>query len=417
SASVTGQVVFMGYGIDAPSMGYTAFDEHNVRGKIVVVLAGTPDGLASEERAHFGSMLTKVDTAVRHGAIGVIGIPSNRGNAAAGRTALVRSVSRPREIVAYKNGEKDSIDVVARLTEAGMDKVLTAAKVEASSVFEGEPVTGPWDVTLKMTSKTTYRDYTSPNIIGKIVGADPKLRDEYIVLTAHLDHIGKLSSVERGVDIINNGAMDNAMGTASLIEEARLFMAGETPPQRSLLFIALTAEEKGLLGSEYFVENPTVPVDDMVANVNLDLPLALFEFVDVVAFGAQHSSLKDTAAKAAGKLGVEVIPDPVPEMALFVRSDHYNFVKKGIPSIFLIFGFGNGGEEAFSSYMAADYHRPSDQPDLPIRYDMTAKFAELNYLIAGAIANDAERPRWNEDSVFRDLFAPDQPARPSPTGM
>ncbi len=404
--TVTAPMVFVGHGIDAPSLGYTAYQDHDVSGKIVALLPGVPPGLPSEERAHFSNPETKRATAARHGAVGIIGLSSVRGTTESGRAALARSVALADDIVAYKDGRKAVIDASALMTSAGTDKLLAAAGVDPDAVFAAKPALGPLGVTLSMTAKTSYTDYKSPNIIGMIEGSDPVLKDEYVVLTAHLDHIGRLTSVQRGVDVINNGAMDNATGTATLLEEARRFVGAEERPKRSILFLALTAEEKGLLGSEYFVHHPTVPREAMVANVNLDMPIALFDFVDVIAFGAQHSSLKETTATAAAKLDVALSPDPVPEQALFVRSDHYNFVKKGIPSVFLFFGFGNGGDDVFSDFMVTHYHRPSDEIGLPIRYDVAAKFAELNYLIASEIANAPDRPRWNEDSLFGTLFAP-----------
>jgi Zn-dependent M28 family amino/carboxypeptidase len=257
-----------------------------------------------------------------------------------------------------------------------------------------------------MKGESVWEDYASPNVIGMIEGADPKLKDEYVVLTAHLDHIGKLRVIEEDPeqDIINNGAMDNASGISTLLEEARKFVSDGERPRRSILFVALTAEEKGLLGSEYFAQNPTVPASSMVANVNLDMPILLHEFTDVIAFGAEHSSLRETVERAASSMGVGVTPDPVPQMVLFVRSDHYNFVKAGVPSVFLFLGFADGGQESFQDFMTNHYHRPSDEPDLPIQYDMAAKFAELNYRIAKEIANADQRPTWNEGSFFGDLF-------------
>lgn len=182
------------------------------------------------------------------------------------------------------------------------------------------------------------------------------------------------------------------------------FSAGE-PPRRSVLFVALAAEEMGLLGSEYFAQHPTVPADAMVANVNLDMPILLHEFTDVIAFGAQHSSLKETAQMAAASMGVTLSPDPVPNMVLFVRSDHYNFVKQGIPSVFLFLGFENGGEEKFRWFMGTNYHRPGDDISQEILWDQAARFAEINYRIAKSIANADERPSWNEGDFFGDYFA------------
>lgn len=403
--AVSGEVVFVGYGMDAPMFGQTAYRDLDVRGKIVAMVQGTPEGLPSEERAHFGSGRTKRDTAAKYGAVGVINLSDTRGANAAGRARLAQYFATATNMVVHPEGRHPTVEAYAMMTKAGTAKLLAAAGVDGAALFAGDVAPGPMGVSVDMSSTTRFEDYQSPNVVGMIEGSHPALKDEYVVLTAHLDHVGKLKSVQADKDLINNGAMDNASGTATLLEEARKFMSGDAP-RRSVLFVALTAEEKGLLGSEYFAQNPTVPASGMVANVNLDMPILLHEFTDVIAFGAQHSSLKATTAQAAGSMGVTLVPDPVPHMALFVRSDHYNFVKVGVPSVFLFLGFDNGGEASFQNFMATTYHKPSDQPDLPIMYDMAAKFAELNYRIAKEIANADDKPSWNDDSVFGTLFSP-----------
>ena len=165
--------------------------------------------------------------------------------------------------------------------------------------------------------------------LGVLRGSDPLLADEYVVYTAHLDHIGELHAenpANGNDDRINNGALDNASGISVMLETARLFAHGEAP-RRSIMFIAVPAEEKGLVGSEYFAMNPTVPIKSIVSEVNLDMPLLLYDFGDVIAFGAEHSSLGETVREAAGSFGTELTPDPFPEQNIFVRSDHYRFAK------------------------------------------------------------------------------------------
>ncbi|MEM9232879.1 MAG: M28 family peptidase [Pseudomonadota bacterium] len=400
SFDVTAEVVFMGYGIDAPMFGQVAYDELNVTGKIVAVLSGAPDDLPSEERAHFQSSSSKRLAAKEHGAVGYVTLNPTGGATAA---QLERFAQRASDVVVHPGGMNREIAAGAYLTQAGTEKLAEAAGMVAADFVDAAHE--PLGVTMRIAGESAWDDYISPNVVGMIEGSDPELKDEYVILTAHLDHIGKLRVIEEEPDrdIINNGAMDNAAGISTLLEEARKFSAGEAP-RRSILFLALTAEEKGLLGSEYFARNPTVPADSMIANVNLDMPILLHEFTDVIAFGAEHSSLKETTEAAGATMGVTMSPDPVPQMVLFVRSDHYNFVKQGVPSVFLVLGFGNGGEESFQNFLGTHYHRPSDQRDLPIMYDQAARFAELNYRIAKEIANQDERPTWNEDSFFGQRF-------------
>ena len=194
-----------------------------------------------------------------------------------------------------------------------------------------------------------------------------------------------------------------------MLETARLFTQGE-PPRRSILFVAVTGEEKGLVGSEYFAMNPTVPVESIVSEVNLDMPLLLYEFGDVIAFGAEHSSLGDTVREAAQSYSTELTPDPFPEQNLFVRSDHYSFVKQGIPSVFLVTGMKSldgsvDTQPIFESFLQKHYHKPSDDLNLPINYAAAATFTRINTKIGKLIANDPDRPTWHEGDFFGRTFA------------
>ena len=214
---------------------------------------------------------------------------------------------------------------------------------------------------------------------------------------------------EADKDIINNGALDNASGVSVLLETARLFTQGE-PPRRSILFVAVTGEEKGLVGSEYFAMNPTVPVDAIISEVNLDMPLLLYEFGDVIAFGAEHSSLGDTVREAAQSYAIELSPDPFPEQNIFVRSDHYRFVQQGIPSVFLVTGMKSLDESVdtqpiFEGFLKEHYHKPSDDLNLPINYVAAAKFTRINTKIGELLANDPDRPTWHEGDFFGRTYA------------
>ncbi|MDX1391550.1 MAG: M28 family peptidase, partial [Rheinheimera sp.] len=269
-------------------------------------------------------------------------------------------------------------------------------------------------VSATLTRKSTHDTISSPNVLAVLPGSDPRLKHEYVVITAHSDHIG-LANDLRSNDKINNGAMDNASGVAILLETARMFAAMAQPPKRSILFVVVTGEEKGLLGADYFANNPTLPIDKLVANVNLDMPVLLYPFADMIAFGANHSSLGKVVEQAAGKEGIALSADPMPEQAIFTRSDHYTLVKKGVPAVFLMTGFKSqdakqDGGKIWGSFFAKHYHKPSD--DIPslvkeygaIRYDAGAVFANINYNIALDIANTEKRPYWLKDSYFNGVF-------------
>ena len=280
------------------------------------------------------------------------------------------------------------------------------ADVLAQADAEGEAPSGfDLGVTVSMAGAVSQNDVISPNVAGVISGADPVLKDEYVVLTAHLDHTGiNQRLVDEGKDGLNNGAMDNALGIATMLEVASRLMEG-APPARSVIVLAVTAEEKGLLGADYFAHFPTVPKDKIVANVNLDMPIMLHSFSDVVAFGAEHSSLGPIATAAVAAAGLELSPDPFPQLGVFTRSDHYRFVEQGVPAVYLFPGFANGGEDKFNEFMAEHYHKPSDDLSLPILYDDAARFADVNYQIALDIAQSPVRPHWNEGDFFGELFA------------
>jgi Zn-dependent M28 family amino/carboxypeptidase len=228
----------------------------------------------------------------------------------------------------------------------------------------------------------------------------------------HADHIG-IKTGGTG-DRINNGALDNGAGVATLIEVARALMTAAVRPRRSVLVVANTGEEKGLLGAEYFAHYPTVPIERVTAAIDLDMPMLLYDFTDVIAFGADHSTVAETVAQAARQMGVAVSPDPMPEQNLFVRSDHYEFVKRGVPAIFLATGFANGGAAHWQAYLGGPYHQVNDDMRQAIHWAAGARYARLNYLIARALADADARPLWYRGDFFGDRFAPGQPRAERP---
>lgn len=254
----------------------------------------------------------------------------------------------------------------------------------------------------------------SANVLAVLPGSDPALAHEYVLLMAHLDHNGVKQSA-KGDDKIYNGAMDNASGTATMLAVAKAFAQGGARPKRSILFAAVTAEEDGLLGSQYLAKHPVLPAGGkLVGVVNLDMPILTYDFQDVVAFGAEHSTLGPIVDRAAQSVGVALSPDPLPAEGLFTRSDHYRFVQEGVPAVFLMTGFAGPGKAAFEHFLKTQYHQPSDQIDLPFNWDAAAKFARVNYAIARQIADAPEAPCWYAQDFFGDAFAAEQPKAPMP---
>jgi Zn-dependent M28 family amino/carboxypeptidase len=191
-----------------------------------------------------------------------------------------------------------------------------------------------------------------------------------------------------------------------MLEAARLFAGQPERPKRSILFIANTGEERGLLGADYYANHPTVPADSIVGLVDLDMPLLLYPFTDVTAFGADHSTIGATVAEAGRSMGVAVSPDPMPEEAIFTRSDHYMFVRKGIPAVLLMTGHANGGKAKWDDYLSRVYHSPKDDLSQPIDWNAGARYALLNYRIARQLADSPQRPAWLPNDYFGELFAP-----------
>ncbi|WP_343527808.1 M28 family peptidase [Sphingomonas sp.] len=408
--SLSAPVVFVGYGIDAAQYGLTDYKGVDVRGKIVAFVPGTPEGLDGEARAFLGSAGNKASLAAAHGAVGAIQIDMPRsGPRQRSFASLASFYDAPRVTWANPDGTAHamtpSTPVLGTLSQAGAtklfgrgwDAVMKAAEAARPAY---KPLLAKGQLTVA--SKTSFKPMDSSNIIGLIPGSDPRLKDEVVVLSAHLDHIGTDDGGDG--DRINNGALDNAIGIASLIEEARRFKTATTPPGRTVMFLAVTAEEKGLVGSDYFANHPTVPLTSIVADVNLDMPILTYRFEDMVVFGADRSTLGPIVRKAVGALGLPVSPDPMPEQGVFVRSDHFRFVQKGIPSVFLWPGQKGPGKAAVEDFMSHRYHRPGDEVDQGIDWSQGPRFVSVNYAIAREIADAPERPVWNKGDYFGTLY-------------
>jgi len=303
----------------------------------------------------------------------------------------------------------EHVQVSASFSPEGAAKLFEGASVsyaDISAALEDEealPAPFALPVELEIVSNGEHNDIMSSNVVAILEGSDPVLKNEFVVLSAHLDHLGTHERPDTD-DAIHNGALDNASGIASMLEVARAFAESGRRPKRSLMFVAVTAEEKGLVGSEYFANFPTRPIESIVANVNLDMPVLLYDFTDVIAFGAEHSTIGEIAEQALAPMGVALSPDPMPQQAIFVRSDHYNFVRQGVPAIFLATGYANGGEEAWGMFFAENYHKPSDDLSQDIHWQAGAKFALANYRIVRALANANERPMWVADDYFGNRF-------------
>lgn len=414
--TVEAPLVFVGYGLVAPEKGRDDYAGLDVKGKIVVMLNGAPSFLQTEERAHYSNANVKRGEAAKRGAIGVLTLSTPAGEKrrpfAAGAGMLRGWRVNWRDAQGVGAIRAPSAPSLASISQAGAAKLFAGAPmtVEAALAEADSPQGAVKGFALatkaKITLKTDIEKRESSNVVGLIEGSDPTLKAQTIVLSAHLDHIGMKQNAKPGEDAINNGALDNASGIATLLEVARGFKNSKVRPKRSIILLAVTGEEKGLVGSDYFATNPTVPKANIAADVNLDMPVLLYPFTDVIAFGADRSTIGEAVKHATGRVGVALSGDPLPEEGLFTRSDHYRFVEQGIPSVFLMTGFQNGGEKAFTTFLKGNYHHPGDDLNQPIDYQAAAKFALVNYEIARELANQPARPVWKTGDFFGNMFAP-----------
>lgn len=413
-AEVLAPVVFAGFGVTAPELGHDDYAGSDVKGKIVAILPNAPARFPSEQRAHFASRLLKAENAARRGAVGMLFLRTPEDEARLPWDRVVQNTDATVRWL-HPDGTPEStfptLRGAAALSLAGTRKLFASSRVPLEGVFaqaaKGRPTPFALGATVRLKNRSEHRRFSSPNVVGRLEGSDPALKDTYVVFSAHLDHIG-VGAPENG-DAIYNGAYDNATGTAVVLEAARTLAALRERPRRSILFMFVTSEEKGLLGSDYFANRPTVPADKIVANVNIDMPLLLYPLGDVVAFGAENSSLDGVVAKAAAQTGLTQSPDFIPEENVFIRSDQYSFVRRGIPAVFLVPGLKSSdpkadGAKAFQEFFTRHYHRPSDDLSQPMDLGSVERFVRANVLIAYAIASDREAPRWKPGNFFGKTF-------------
>lgn len=398
-------LVFAGYGFAVPENKFDDLAGVDAKGKIVVYIQSVPAGIPSELSAHYQSASERWKRLKAAGAIGVIAIQ----NPKTMDIPWARS-SRSRVL--------PSMDIAdASLNETtGQQIGLTWNAERAGPLFEGSghtmeellKLTGekkmlpkfPLVGEIEIKTAVKHGDVVSQNVVGILPGGDAKLKNEFVVLSAHLDHIGKMPVIEG--DGIHNGAMDNAAGIASLIELARMFQSNKVKPKRSIGFVAVTGEEKGLRGSRYFATHPTLK-GRMVANVNMDMFLPIHKLEVLRVLGLAESDLGDTMREAAARAGVRVHPDPQPERNSFIRSDQYSFVREGVPAINASFGFDPASPEAkqHKTWLTERYHGVSDDLAQPVDQESAVLYTRILYDFTRHVADQPVAPRWKESSFFR----------------
>ncbi|MFZ1306053.1 MAG: M28 family peptidase [Ferruginibacter sp.] len=407
NVNTEGQLVFAGYGVEIPG-GYSDYTGIDVKGKIVVVINGAPPGLMSTLTAHFSNAGNKMNTAFAKGAIGVVTVnPTLRPGTNPNPVIQSNTTINPEKTAAYGRGFTGNLKAVLNGSAYFFRKIFLNAGKNAEQVLadlkNGKPASFDLPLSLAVAYKTTHTDFESYNVVGLIPGADKVLKTEYVVHSAHLDHVG-IGRVVNG-DSIYNGAHDNASGVASLLEIARVYKSSGAKPNRSILVVMVTGEEMGLIGSSYFAANPTVPKGSIVADVNTDMPTVIAPLLSVVPLGAEHSSIMNHVKFAAKYLGLEVEKDPEPNENRFVRSDQYSFVMNGIPALHIKYGTrsnvpGFNLTEFVKQWRAKYYHQAADGMDGIFNFAAAKTYVQLNFLISYSIAQTLIRPNWNEGDLF-----------------
>jgi Zn-dependent M28 family amino/carboxypeptidase len=419
---ITAPLVFTGYGLRVPEKGFDDFAGLDLKGKIVVFLSGSPEEIPGPLAAHYQTAVERSKALRAAGAIGLITIP----------TPASMDIPWSRISLNRTHPAMDLADPEFNET-AGIKTFLTFNPGQAEKLFAGSGHTFaeiaalgrdrkplprfPLPVSLRARASVRHSEVESANVIARLPGSDPALRNEMVVLSAHVDHIGIGAPIDG--DRIYNGAMDDGSGSALLLDMAANLVApgktsGKAPerPRRSILFVFVTAEEKGLLGSKYFAAHPTVDPKSIVADINVDMFLPIVPLKVLKIEGLAESDLGDRAAAVARSLGVKPIPDPEPLRNTFIRSDQYNFIRHGVPSLIMSVSSEPGTPEQaiLKEWLTKRYHAPSDDLKQPVDLTAAALYEEITRRLLLEVAGTPARPAWKPDSFFRRFAAGGAPA-------
>jgi Zn-dependent M28 family amino/carboxypeptidase len=402
-------LVFAGHGLQIPEVSHDDFAGLDVKGKVIVHLQGAPAHVPGALAAHYQHASQRAALLRKLGALGLITIPNPKSMDIPWERS---SPNRLNASMALADPEMDD--------SAGQRVSITFNPARAERLFAGSGHTFAgllkiadegralphFALTLSMRAKVAVENTSveSHNVAGMVKGSDPSLAGEYVVLTAHLDHTGVGAPI--GGDRIYNGAMDNASGIATLIETASVVAAAK--PKRSVVFLAVTGEEKGLLGSRYYALKPTVPKAGIAANLNMDMFLPLYPFKIITVFGLGESDLTDDVTAVAREMGLTTAPDPEPQRNRFIRSDQYSFIREGVPALALKVGVAPNSPEAKieADWTRDRYHAPSDDLTQPIDRAAATGFTDMIGRLALRVANRPTRPGWKADSFFKRFETP-----------
>jgi hypothetical protein len=403
AAPVDAQVVFIGYGLKVPEENYDDFAGLDLKGKIAAFVTGGPSSVPTSVKAHYQSTEERRKNLASAGALGTITIPNPTAQEVPWSRVAGARFSGHMEL--QDAGGSPASKFILLVNSQHADKIFAGSGhsfEEIRALLGSEKPLPHFPLAITIRAKTAMRRSTaqSQNLAGVLPGSDPTLKNEYVAISAHLDHLGIGAPVNG--DNIYNGAMDDASGIASLIEIARAMHESSAKPKRSILFLAVTAEEKGLLGSQYYAAHPTVK-GPIIADINMDMPLPLFPLKYLEVQGLGESTLGDDITAVCQESGVVVQADKQPDHVRFIRSDQYSFIKKGVPSLAFKFGWlpGTPEEKLFNDWYKERYHGPADDANQPVDKAAAAQFNAILGKLALRVADASTRPTWKPDSFFR----------------
>jgi Zn-dependent M28 family amino/carboxypeptidase len=404
---VQAPLVFVGYGLTVPEQHYDDLAGLDLKGKVAVIVTGSPSEIVGALAAHYQSSAERWKTFRKAGAVGIIGIPNPASmdipwsRMSVNRTHVGMTLADPN----FDDTAGEKLSVIfnpAHAEQLFAGSAHSFDEIAALAKDRKQLPRFPLAVSVRATAKLAKQDVRSSNVVARLPGSDPALKSEYVVLSAHVDHIGIGEPING--DRIYNGAMDNASGSAVLLDVASsLKKSGETF-KRSLLFVFVTGEEKGLLGSRYFTAHPTVDSKAMVADINIDMFLPIVPLKLLTVWGLAESDLGDDARRVAEARGIRVQADPEPQRNVFIRSDQYNFIRHGIPALMMGVAPDPASPEQahlFKDWLTHRYHAPSDDLQQPVDLSAAAQYEEVIRGLMTDIANSSQRPQWKTDSFFR----------------
>lgn len=403
---VEAQAVFVGHGLVIPEANLDELAGLDLKGKIAVYINGGPSSIPSALKAHYSSVGERWKAFQNAGVIGMAAIANPKSMDVPWDRAKLARLNPAMGLADKPLVDTEGMQFLITVNPATAEKIFAASGHTFGEMLKladaDRPLPHfPLNIGFRANVKLNHSQTESPNVVAVRPGSDPRLKSEYVVFSAHLDHLGVGQPING--DRIYNGAMDDASGVASLLEIATLMKERNLRLKRSVIFVAVTGEEKGDLGSTYFASNPTVPKKSLVADINMDMYLPLFPLKYLEVQGLAESTLGNDIRAACDKAGVQVQADKEPDRNLFIRSDQYSFVKQGTPALAFKFGYltGSPEETLAKNWLKERYHAPSDDLNQPVDKTAAAQFNRILLDVGERVANADDRPHWNENSFFR----------------